>query len=283
MGYYWLKFATNQSECESWFGCAENRVEGNLITFKPRNDCMRCNANYIRLFNWTRVLFSEFKMINNCQIIDNIISHSLFFSFVFIFFYWQGVWTPGYVKSLVWMQRNYSSVNSIARTINYTFFRQEINRAIATKISFSYITDALCRYGNIFATVGDLLCDCMSGYSDTSCYSGATSTLIGVLKGCPYISSTIHVHLFYSITITLFDVMKRVLIISILIASFSSFCGLGTPHPLNNTSHLYLSKFVLSTSFHLFILCKSISSHKHDLTLFWNLQKTWNKHICSGL
>lgn len=138
------------------------------------------------------------------------------------------MWTPGYVKPLVWMQRSYYSVNHVNRTINYTLLSNEISRAVAAKLSFYYVTDALCRYarhfekktclsldirwlkenlfsltsfsfsyGNTLNMVGTLLCDCNNNSPNTTCYTGATSTLIGVVYGCAYISSTLHVRSSY--------------------------------------------------------------------------------------
>ncbi len=113
------------------------------------------------------------------------------------------------------MSRGYVSVNKFGESFDIIALRKAVSAAIVSRISPAYTTEAVCRYvRDIFHDLGEsiiltfgyrysgsvnvlntLLCDCNSNFDSAgNCYDNyATSTLIGVVRACPYITSSVTV------------------------------------------------------------------------------------------
>jgi hypothetical protein len=90
------------------------------------------------------------------------------------------------------MDREYNSLNKYGESFDVIAFRNDVSSAIVSKLSTAYTTEAVCRYGGSVSALESLVCDCNSALNTGNCYADLdTSTLIGVLRACPYIGSSI--------------------------------------------------------------------------------------------
>jgi len=101
------------------------------------------------------------------------------------------------IKSPQWIQRSYQLVNTWATAINYPLFRDQVNAAVANKLSTSFLTEASCRYDNLIQTVETIACDCTGDGStpaSSACFTtGPTARQIAVVRVCPSISTSLAV------------------------------------------------------------------------------------------
>ncbi len=158
-GYKWWTWATNQSSCLSFQTCSESIHTNEFVSWKSKEECDSCGGSFTDAFTWTR-----------------------------------GEWRLGSIRPLVWMNRQYVSVNKYGESFDIIAFRNDVSTAIVSKLSTAYTTEAVCRYGGSVTALESLVCDCNSALNTGNCYADLdTSTLIGVLRACPYIGSSITV------------------------------------------------------------------------------------------
>jgi hypothetical protein len=130
-----------------------------FVTWKSKEQCDSCGGNFKDAFTWS-----------------------------------SGQWRLGTVRPLVWMDREYISLNKYGESFDVIAFRNDVSSAIVSKLSTAYTTEAVCRYGGSVSALESLVCDCNSALNTGNCYADLdTSTLIGVLRACPYIGSSITV------------------------------------------------------------------------------------------
>jgi hypothetical protein len=160
----WWAWATDETSCSSFKICAQSIYTVNtneFVTWKSKEQCDSCGGNFKDAFTWS-----------------------------------SGQWRLGTVRPLVWMDREYISLNKYGESFDVIAFRNDVSSAIVSKLSTAYTTEAVCRYGGSVSALESLVCDCNSALNTGNCYADLdTSTLIGVLRACPYIGSSITVSL----------------------------------------------------------------------------------------
>ncbi len=161
-GYKWWTWATDEATCSSFKICAQSIYTvytNEYVTWKNEQQCDTCGGDFKNAFTWSK-----------------------------------GEWRLGSVRPLVWMNRQYVSVNKYGESFDIIAFRNDVSSAIVSKLSTAYTTEAVCRYGGSVTALESLVCDCNSALNTGNCYADLdTSTLIGVLRACPYIGSSITV------------------------------------------------------------------------------------------
>eukprot|EP00029_Vermamoeba_vermiformis_P007526 TRINITY_DN3282_c0_g2_i1.p1 TRINITY_DN3282_c0_g2~~TRINITY_DN3282_c0_g2_i1.p1 ORF type:complete len:1659 (+),score=273.96 TRINITY_DN3282_c0_g2_i1:37-4977(+) len=157
-GHTWWTWATDRDSCLSFKTCAESIFGNAFVSWKNEEQCTSCHGEFNTAFTWS-----------------------------------NGTWRYGNIRSLVWMPRAYVSLNKLGESFDVIAFRQAVSAAIVSRISLAYTTEAVCRYSGSVNVLNTLLCDCNSNFNSAGdCYDNyATSTLIGVVRACPYITSSV--------------------------------------------------------------------------------------------
>jgi hypothetical protein len=155
----WWNFAKSAAEC-TFTVCQETYNGNSFNTWKTPSECSAtCDGTSTNILTWT-----------------------------------PGQWSQGTVEPLVWLPRQYFSVNSVGEIFDFISFRNAINNAIVNKLAFAYTTEALCRYDSLVKAVSYIACDCNADIYDGDCAHGdlRSSYLIGALAACPFIESSLN-------------------------------------------------------------------------------------------
>ena len=136
----WMRRAQTQVECEAHgSACRDKRFWG--FSSKSEEDCEACEGRYEPLYEW----------------------HA-------------GRWNVGRMRELHWRAREWASINTWNRTLNWTEFHEQLDGAVGAMMARQMKSQFQCRYNRHAAGLERLACDCSNATSAErreQCYARA--------------------------------------------------------------------------------------------------------------
>lgn len=156
-GLSWVTLATSQAECMAHGQGCRFASTPNVLLDIPISTCSLCSsAETFYYYTWT-----------------------------------HGVWTQGRVQQLAWVNRTYEAPFKIGPQLAFNDLIADLDSAVASVLTFPFITEALCRYTTSYSVASSLICDC-SPDSPGDCYTTVVNQQVGAGSACSGIESTLN-------------------------------------------------------------------------------------------
>ncbi len=195
-GYTWKKKATTATECAAHgTGCEEPRFWN--PTDKTAAECAKCGGKMKSKFNWT-----------------------------------PGKWKNGTMEKLTWRKKQWFSVNSWKKTLNYDALRDVVNEAVGKVVGRQISNSQRLIWSAKLGLLERIACDCTLGASSRPCFSGIQTSKLASCRTAPGVASTCEG---LQISNNTFGSNKSVSINVNLIPS-SNFATASLPAPTNSTN-----------------------------------------------